>query len=115
VRSFQNFPNHQTSQKFKMKNQKFVLPFIAVVVTSVFGAPVIAAPAASSSTPGQTAHDSLPANKPIFTSTQPASPATGSQTLVTNNLSGQTFVTNNPSGQTFVTNTLTGQNINQQF
>jgi hypothetical protein len=104
-----------------MKTQKFILPIIAMMMTSVFGEPVVGAPATVASAPSQ-ATPARPSstvspgvNNPNPTPTQPASPATGPQTFVTNNLSGQTFVTNKASGQTFVTNTLTGQNTNQQF
>jgi hypothetical protein len=106
-----------------MKIQKFILPIIAMMMTSVFGEPVVEAPATVASAPSQATparpSSTVPpgANNPNSTPTptQPASPATGPQTFVTNNLSGQTFVTNKVSGQTFVTNTLTGQNTNQQF
>jgi hypothetical protein len=92
-----------------IKAQKFILPFIAMVAGSVLGGPVASVP------PGL--------NSPNYTSAQRGNPPAGSQTFVTNklsgqNLSGQTFVTNNPSGQnlsgqTFATNNFTAQNTNQ--
>jgi hypothetical protein len=89
--------NHHQKRKTHMKTQIFILSFIAIAATSLLGAPGAGAPDAGASAPSQAMPARPSAGVPPglnTPSTQPGSPATGPQTMVTNNVSGQN--TNQP-------------------